>query len=124
MGTNETGGLAGGAGSLLSGLAPTAENPAEPRVVPFVDRPAVSASEETCTGSVTQWDEKGGFGFVQLQDGRRAYVHHSAFGSGNLTVGEQVFVTVCPDQRNAGKWMVKTLFPDTGGLTLDSTASI
>merc|ERR1719162_93879 len=44
-----------------------------------------------------------------LDDNRRAYVHHSAFGSGNLEVGERVECVVIPDKRNRGKFMVEKI---------------
>merc|ERR1712203_326473 len=44
---------------------------------------------------------------MMIDDGRRAYIHRSAFGgSGNLTPGLRLRVIVKPDQRNPGKWMV------------------
>jgi len=61
--------------------------------------------------SVTEWDTKG-FGFVITEDGRRVYVHHTAFGTGNLCVGERVAVTIIPDQRNPGKLMAQKLVRD------------
>merc|ERR1712216_230044 len=79
--------------------------------------PRADPAEEPCPGSVIRWDERG-FGFVQCEDGRKAYVHHSAFGSGNLAVGEQVSVTVAPDQRNPEKWMVKRLTRDESAANL------
>jgi len=92
------------------GLQPISERP-EKRARREAPPPPETFEEASCTGSVVQWDERG-FGFVQLEDGRRAYVHHSAFGSGNLLLGEQVFVTVAPDRRNAGKWMVTSMERD------------
>lgn len=66
-----------------------------------------------CGATVLEWDLRG-YGFVQTDDGRRVYVHHSAFGSGNLAVGERVSVLVIPDQRNPGKLMAQTLARDGG----------
>lgn len=80
-----------------------------------------ASAEGPLTGAVTEWDDRG-FGFVLLDDGRRAYVHHTAFGGGekvtgeraHLLVGESVTVTVAPDQRNVGKIMVTTLTREEG----------
>jgi len=69
--------------------------------------PEVPAERAT----VQEWDTRG-YGFVQTEDGRRVYVHHSAFGSGNLIVGEHVKVVVAPDQRNPGKLMAVMLARD------------
>merc|ERR1711879_273416 len=66
------------------------------------------SESELIPGTVTSWDPRG-FGFVELEDMRRAYVHHSAFGGGHLSVGEEVSVTVLPDRINPGKLMVATM---------------
>jgi len=60
------------------------------------------------SATVLEWDPRG-YGFVQTEDGRRVYVHHSAFGQGDLIAGEQVRVGVIPDLRNPGKFMASTL---------------
>lgn len=57
---------------------------------------------------MAQWHQSG-YGFVDAVDGRRVYVHHTAFGGGDLEVGERVTVDVVPDQRNAGKFMAQWL---------------
>eukprot|EP00927_Polykrikos_kofoidii_P078168 TRINITY_DN7501_c1_g1_i1.p1 TRINITY_DN7501_c1_g1~~TRINITY_DN7501_c1_g1_i1.p1 ORF type:complete len:648 (-),score=111.37 TRINITY_DN7501_c1_g1_i1:120-2063(-) len=58
-------------------------------------------------GVVTEWREEGGYGFMLLDDGRRAYVHGSVLGGGsNLVVGQRLRVRTRPDSRNAGKWCV------------------
>lgn len=58
-------------------------------------------------GVVVDWREEGGYGFLQLEDGRRAYVHRSSFGgAGSLPVGARLRVIVGPDVRNPGKWSV------------------
>merc|ERR1712176_329737 len=76
--------------------------------------PSDVQGEPICVATVTEWDLRG-FGFVQTSDLKRVYVHHSAFGAGDLTVGEQVKVVVVPDLRNPGKLMAKTLMkvPET-----------
>jgi len=62
---------------------------------------------------VIEWDPRG-FGFAQTDDGRRVYVHHSAFGSGNLSIGERLSMVVSPDQRNPGKLMTQNVARDGG----------
>merc|ERR1712113_1008275 len=42
-----------------------------------------------------------------MNDGRRAYIHRSAFGgSGSLSIGMRLRVTIQEDTRNPGKWSV------------------
>merc|ERR1712232_1018677 len=66
-----------------------------------------------CFAEVTSWDERG-FGFVESADlPRKVYVHSSAFGGGDLIVGERVRVEVCPDQRDSTKLMAKQLMKQT-----------
>jgi len=82
------------------------QNPTEiPEEAPTLPHPSGA--------TVTDWDSRG-FGFLQSDDGRRVYVHHSAFGSGDLVVGERVSVVIIPDQRNPGKLMGQTLARDGG----------
>jgi len=58
-------------------------------------------------GVVLDWHEDGGYGFLQLEDGRRAYIHRSSFGgAGSLPLGARLRVIVSPDIRNPGKWSV------------------
>mmetsp|Transcript_2716 Transcript_2716/g.8303 ORF Transcript_2716/g.8303 Transcript_2716/m.8303 type:complete len:688 (-) Transcript_2716:111-2174(-) len=58
-------------------------------------------------GTVSEWHEAGGYGFLSMDDGRRAYIHRNAFGGkGSLVVGSKLQVTTKPDPRNAGKWCV------------------
>jgi len=63
------------------------------------------------TGNVIDWNPKG-FGFVSLGDGRKAYVHHTVFGGGELIIGEPVTFKVAPDRRNPGKLMITELSRD------------
>jgi len=66
--------------------------------------PVIAAGEE---GTVTEWVEAGGYGFLSMDDGRRAYVHRNTFGGkGSLEVGSRLSVTTRPDPRNPGKWCV------------------
>lgn len=65
------------------------------------------ASGGTSSGVVQEWRIEGGYGFIQLDDGRRAYIHRSAFGgSGDLVVGTRVAGITKEDARNPGKWCV------------------
>jgi len=62
------------------------------------------ADDERFEGTVFEWHDQGGFGFIQIDDGRRAYVHHSAFGGGNLEIGALISFALVPDAQNPGKW--------------------
>lgn len=75
------------------------------------DQEVDESNLELLPGSVENWDKRG-FGFVLLDDGRKAYVHVSSFGSGDLIIGERVHVRVVPDRRNAGKMCVKSMVRD------------
>merc|ERR1712070_1108294 len=59
-------------------------------------------------GVVDSWNTKGGFGFLRMDDGRRAYIHASFVGGGgcDLEVGTRLTVRTKPDPRNAGKFSV------------------
>merc|ERR1740121_2942018 len=65
-------------------------------------------------GVVTEWREDGGFGFITLDDGRRAYVHHSCFGGGNLELGQRLMVCTKPDSRDPQKLCVSEIRCDDG----------
>lgn len=67
---------------------------------------------EWAAGTVAEWNDGRGFGFVSLEDGRRAYVHHSVFGGGSLTAGHACHVVLLPDRVNVGKWMVAAIQGD------------
>mmetsp|Transcript_114875 Transcript_114875/g.199006 ORF Transcript_114875/g.199006 Transcript_114875/m.199006 type:complete len:467 (-) Transcript_114875:49-1449(-) len=60
-------------------------------------------------GVVADWKEQGGYGFVNLDDGRRAYIHRSIIGAGDLIVGTRVKVELQPDSRNPGKFCVSSI---------------
>jgi len=77
----------------------------------------VVRAQTPTTGVVAEWKVEGGYGFINLDDGRRAYVHRSALGgSGDLSVGSHLSVVVRPDARNPEKWCVEQLLsaPDGG----------
>merc|ERR1719297_137351 len=57
---------------------------------------------------VTEWSERG-YGFLQTADSRRAYVHASAFGGGNLLEGENVNCIIVEDPQSPGKWQARSL---------------
>lgn len=71
-----------------------------------VQRGAGQSSQEL--GTVSEWKVQGGYGFVHLDDARRAYIHRSALpgGVGDLEVGMRLSVAIKEDARNAGKWCV------------------
>merc|ERR1719183_124609 len=85
----------------LAAAAPPAPPPR-----PGYGKPAAAmlASGKPEEGFVGEWHIDRGFGFVNLDDGRRAYIHRAAFGgNGDLIVGQRITVTVKPDARNPGK---------------------
>ncbi|CAK0803001.1 unnamed protein product [Prorocentrum cordatum] len=62
---------------------------------------------DTASGTVASWNEDGGYGFLDMEDGRRAYIHRSMFGgAGSLAVGSRLLVSTRPDSRNPGKLCV------------------
>eukprot|EP00927_Polykrikos_kofoidii_P057502 TRINITY_DN5163_c0_g1_i2.p1 TRINITY_DN5163_c0_g1~~TRINITY_DN5163_c0_g1_i2.p1 ORF type:complete len:619 (+),score=83.93 TRINITY_DN5163_c0_g1_i2:209-2065(+) len=69
-----------------------------------------SETKEFLSGTVAEWNNERGFGFVQVDDGRRAYVHHSAFGGGSLLQGLPCDVVLVPDQVNIGKWKASEIY--------------
>lgn len=73
--------------------------------------PAVAALEAPpvrTSGKVAEWNSSG-FGFVMMDDGRRAYVHNSQCGGQHLDVGELINADIVPDPRNAGKWAAQNV---------------
>merc|ERR1712232_1303600 len=63
-------------------------------------------------GVLMDWKEDGGYGFLMMDDGRRAYIHRSMLGlsqGSNLPLGFRLRVTTGPDPRNPGKWCVETV---------------
>lgn len=92
------------------GLIPVAGgSPSEP--VPLVGAAPVlvgNASGERCSGIVSDWNSRG-FGFMRLDDGRRAYIHNSHCGGEHLQQGEQISAEVVPDERDPGKWQAQNV---------------
>lgn len=71
-------------------------------------------TEEDCV--VTEWNQAGGYGFVLMDDKRRAFVHRNTFGGqGDLLVGMRLRVTTKPDPRNLGKWCVGEIIGELTG---------
>eukprot|EP00928_Gymnodinium_smaydae_P018309 TRINITY_DN16977_c0_g2_i2.p1 TRINITY_DN16977_c0_g2~~TRINITY_DN16977_c0_g2_i2.p1 ORF type:complete len:286 (+),score=51.18 TRINITY_DN16977_c0_g2_i2:439-1296(+) len=70
---------------------------------------AAEGEAEWLNATVADWAEQRGFGFVVLEDNRRAYVHHSSFGGGSLQKGQSCQVVVMPDRLNAAKLMVSQI---------------
>eukprot|EP00927_Polykrikos_kofoidii_P085527 TRINITY_DN9330_c0_g1_i1.p1 TRINITY_DN9330_c0_g1~~TRINITY_DN9330_c0_g1_i1.p1 ORF type:complete len:551 (+),score=96.51 TRINITY_DN9330_c0_g1_i1:137-1789(+) len=67
------------------------------------------------SASVVDWNPSRGFGFVNTNGGKRAYIHRSAFGgSGDLTLGQRLKVKIKEDQWNPGKWMVSKVTSNPG----------
>merc|ERR1712187_108394 len=86
-------------------IVPDAQTPKK-----WAARSVVRGPYQGEAGIVTDWNEAGGYGFVQLDDGRRAYIHRSVFGgSGALTIGQRLRVRTDPDVRNPGKWCVGSI---------------
>eukprot|EP00927_Polykrikos_kofoidii_P050415 TRINITY_DN44331_c0_g1_i1.p1 TRINITY_DN44331_c0_g1~~TRINITY_DN44331_c0_g1_i1.p1 ORF type:complete len:644 (+),score=89.35 TRINITY_DN44331_c0_g1_i1:144-2075(+) len=64
-------------------------------------------TSEVQEGTVSDWKEQGGYGFMTMDDGRRVYIHRSAFGgAGSLVIGSRLQVTTKADTKNPGKWSV------------------
>jgi len=71
-------------------------------------------TEEDCV--VTEWNQAGGYGFVLMDDKRRAFVHRNTFGGqGDLLIGMRLRVTTKPDPRNPGKWCVGEIIGELTG---------
>jgi len=82
--------------SLASGPGPCSQGPSQ--------GPSSQDGEDWLPGTVAEWHEERGYGFIVLEDGRRLYVHHSAFGGGSLQQGSPCEATAAPDKVNHGKW--------------------
>mmetsp|Transcript_125584 Transcript_125584/g.217741 ORF Transcript_125584/g.217741 Transcript_125584/m.217741 type:complete len:468 (+) Transcript_125584:47-1450(+) len=83
-----------------------------PASVAFSSSPGVAQGVGTADGVVADWKEQGGYGFINLDDGRRAYVHRSNIGGIgflDLVVGTRYRVNVQPDMRNPGKFSVSSI---------------
>jgi len=80
-------------------------------VVGEIVEPGAESGDQAVDGTVTDWKEEGGFGFLACDDGRRVYVHRASFldGTGSLVIGQRVQITTKPDSRNPGKWCVDQL---------------
>merc|ERR1712129_169216 len=68
--------------------------------------------EEWVRGTVTEWHEERGYGFIELGDGRRLYVHHTAFGGGSPVQGAPCEAIPAPDKVNVGKWSTESVRGD------------
>merc|ERR1719221_1531036 len=68
-------------------------------------------------GTVEDWNAQGGYGFLRLDDTRKAYIHASKFGGGDLFVGLRLRVNVEADPRNPGKWSVAEVLLDQPQVT-------
>lgn len=81
---------------------------------------AAAPAGSTANGTVASWNEDGGYGFLDMEDGRRAYIHRSMFGgTGSLAVGSCLLVSTRPDSRNPGKICVDEVL---GGDIINSGA--
>jgi len=91
-------------GSAFPAVASGAPQPMRASQAPchaaFASGPAAGPRME---GVVIEWNTRG-YGFILFPDGRRAYVHHSSMGGGNLVQGETVTAVVAEDNKNPGKW--------------------
>jgi len=73
-------------------------------------------------GTVEQFNDDKGFGFLMMDDGRRCYIHRSVFGGAHntsLPVGSRLRCTLKADARNPGKWCVESVLGDA---TMASTS--
>jgi len=59
-------------------------------------------------GILLEWTEEKGFGFLQMDDGRRAFLHRSAFGAHvSPPSGVKLRVILQEDAKTPGKWSVR-----------------
>merc|ERR1712183_59388 len=63
--------------------------------------PTEASTGDWKDGTVSDWNEDRGFGFMSMDDGKRAYIHRNNFGgTGSLMVGMRMRVSVKADPRN------------------------
>jgi len=104
--------------AIYAQIVPDPQNPGK-WAATNVHEGSVATSGEL--GTVTDWNDQGGFGFLSMDDGRRAYVHRNAFGGkGSLSIGSKLQVSTKPDPRNPGKWCVDEV---TGELVTEEVMS-
>eukprot|EP00419_Tripos_fusus_P026572 CAMPEP_0172715194 /NCGR_PEP_ID=MMETSP1074-20121228/67400_1 /TAXON_ID=2916 /ORGANISM="Ceratium fusus, Strain PA161109" /LENGTH=492 /DNA_ID=CAMNT_0013539747 /DNA_START=85 /DNA_END=1563 /DNA_ORIENTATION=+ len=112
----------GGHGDLLLGMRLRVVTQPDPRnpgkwcvgdiIGELVGEPPPSAwsQGQAETGVVAEWNLNGGYGFLNMEDGKRAYIHRNFFGgSGDLVIGSRLTVTTRPDPRNPGKFCVENV---------------
>lgn len=62
------------------------------------------------SGTVCDWFDNEGYGYLAMEDGRRVYIHRCNFMGGihhgSLIPGQCMLVTSKQDKRNPGKWCV------------------
>ncbi|KAJ9445119.1 hypothetical protein DIPPA_30398 [Diplonema papillatum] len=64
------------------------------------------------SGKVVTWLERSGYGFVQCQDyDTDLFIHHSAFGGGNLIEGKTITFDVDDDPRGGKKRCINVRGP-------------
>lgn len=105
-----------GEGDLLVGsrfrvlLSPDVQDPEKLCVLeireqlPSAGHEAPSSGPGFKEGTVQQWNQERGFGFIELDDGRRLHVHHTAFGGGSMLEGGRVEAIPMADKKNPHKW--------------------
>lgn len=98
--------LAAAAGSI--GSDPLLSDPILAAAATTSPAPAIDAGPVRTSGKVSDWNSSG-FGFVMMDDGRRAYVHNSQCGGQHLEVGEPLLADIVPDPRNPGKWAAQNV---------------
>jgi cold shock CspA family protein len=112
----------GGQGDLLLGMRlrvitqPDPRNPGKWCVGEIIGEllgeppPSAWSQGQPETGVVAEWNQNGGYGFLNMDDGKRAYIHRNFFGgSGDLVIGSRLKVTTRPDPRNPGKFCVENV---------------
>jgi len=112
----------GGQGDLLLGMRlrvitqPDPRNPGKWCVGDIIGElvgeppPSQWAQGQAEMGVVAEWNQSGGYGFLNMEDGKRAYIHRNFFGgSGDLVIGSRLKVTIRPDPRNPGKFCVENV---------------
>merc|ERR1719188_1874346 len=102
--------------------APDDQNPGKLKVVQLK-----SGAPMVEQGVVEQWRKESGFGFLNMEDGRRVYIHASVFrdhGIRDLEVGARLKVATKPDERNPGKWCVAEIKSGFGGFGEDTSSQM
>ena len=76
------------------------------------------------TGEVLRWNARQGFGFVKCKDfDEELFVHHTAFGGGDLSEGKTIAFDVEEDRGATGKDQGKKKCVNVDGDAIDKSGS-